>query len=189
MTRILPTLAVIATLIVVAACSGDDGGSTPADGSGGAAETSATVASSDAANGSSGGGAETEDFDVCALLDPAELADASGVEITAEHVAPASPFPPFFSCRYQTAGLLLDVDVSIFESEAGARASVEFGADDWTEIEGLGDLAYATQPQDDLVVVRGEYTLGLGIYQFSDDPEVELDLARALAELILPRMP
>jgi hypothetical protein len=134
-------------------------------------------------------GPSSADIDACALVTQDEVESIVGMPVGAPE--PEDAPPPFFSCRYEDDEILPVVKVSIIASESAddAVSLFELGADQYPAVEGLGDRAYRSQPIDEITVLAGRYELSVGLYFVSEDDDAEFEMAREIAELVLPRLP
>ena len=165
-------------LFVLAACGSDGDGY----GNGGSPTATEPVATASAPTD----GAPSIEIDPCALV-TADQAEA----VLGAPVGPTQPseIPPIVSCTYQTNSELLYVQLIVYENEAQARQGFDLAVDvnDFTEIDGLGEDAYNSQPIFDVSVLRGVYELSIDIS--AGEPETQLEQATELARTALERLP
>lgn len=63
------------------------------------------------------------------------------------------------------------------------------GAEQYEEVEGIGDRAIRSQPINDISVLSDRYEISVGLYLVSEDDDTEFEMAREIAALVVDRLP
>lgn len=196
--RTFMIVAAVGVAAFVAACGGDDGGddvdsSTGAQGA--SAATPVVTADGDAPGGSGASASDAVELvDVCAMITQAEVESIVG-----QPVGPATPedeedYTSFGigggGCRFEAEGVTPVVTVSVlaWADEAEGESAFSLLEGQYDPVDGLGDSAYRTQPIDEISVLAGRYELSVGLYFVDEDDDAEFEMARRIAELVLPHL-
>ena len=178
------SLALAACASGTPAASGGPVASTEPAASDGPVASTASTASTEPAAG--GGGGDLSKVDACALLTPAEIHDATGVDVQAGVNADSDIVK---QCNWENSDsvLALGVVVRTFTDDAWDTIKVFPNAE---AVPGLGEEAYKNSPlTGDLSVKADGYEIDMGWAASGPMSQADADTAiESLARLVLSRL-
>jgi hypothetical protein len=177
--------------------AGSDAPPTGATNGAGTDSSTATGSSPPASTGGSNAG-DPEEIDVCGLITQDEVESVIGGPAGPPMFHPVDSAVVFGSveigggdCRFEADDItpVVSITVLAWPDAETAETSFEFGLELDNEIDGLGDQAMSTQPIGDVTVLSGPYEVLFDLFFVNEDDAIELQMARDLAEIVMPRLP